>query len=233
MRLAITGNEAVATTRRSGGRPSKLQSGKIEEEILDIATGLFLAQGYGATSIEEVASECGISKRTFYHRFDHKKALFSAVAHRLIRRVRPESMPDLFKGKTLEAILLRLTQAILAAVLTPEALALHRIILAEATRFPELAIVMENEGSKADAISRIAGLLEEEKRKGAIEVDDTLFAAEQFLQMVIAVPQRRAMGLGVPMTSGELAQWALRTVDLFLHGCRENSHPAKDASGVG
>jgi len=38
--------------------------------------------------------------------------------------------------------------------------------------------------------------------------------------MVVALPQRRIMGLGAPMTPGELAAWADDAVNLFLNGCR-------------
>jgi hypothetical protein len=46
------------------------------------------------------------------------------------------------------------------------------------------------------------------------------FAATQFLHMVVALPQRRTMGLGVPMTPSELEAWADGAVNLFLNGCR-------------
>ena len=36
--------------------------------------------------------------------------------------------------------------------------------------------------------------------------------------MVVAAPQRRALGLGQPMTAAELDAWAKDTVDLFLKG---------------
>jgi len=38
--------------------------------------------------------------------------------------------------------------------------------------------------------------------------------------MVVALPQRRIMGLGVPMTARELERWADNAVSLFLDGCR-------------
>jgi hypothetical protein len=46
------------------------------------------------------------------------------------------------------------------------------------------------------------------------------FGAEQFLYMVVALPQRRIMGLGVPMTARELDSWADDAVNLFLNGCK-------------
>jgi len=201
--------------KNRGGRPSQLQAGQIRERILDIATDLFLTQGYGATSIEAIAKRAGISKRTFYHRFDDKADLFSAAAHRLITNLRPTHTASLFKGDTLEKILYRLAKVILHAALSPEALALHRMIISEAVRFPELAIIMDTEGSRREAIKHIADLL---KTKGHIK--NASFAAEQFLQMVVSVPQRRALGLGTAMTSKKLNDWAYNAVNFFLNGCR-------------
>lgn len=39
--------------------------------------------------------------------------------------------------------------------------------------------------------------------------------------MVVALPQRRSMGLGSPMTAKEREAWARDTVNLFLNGCRD------------
>jgi len=204
-----------ANPPRRGGRPSQLQASQIRERILDIATDLFLTQGYGETSIEAIAKRAGISKRTFYHRFDDKADLFGAVAHRLIMRLRPSHAASLFTGGTLEEILQRLAKVILRAALSTEALALYRLIVSEATRFPELAIIMDTEGSRREAVGHIADLLETQAHSGNVSN-----VAEQFLQMVVSVPQRRALGLGTPMTVAQLDAWAHDAVHLFLHGCR-------------
>ena len=66
----------------------------------------------------------------------------------------------------------------------------------------------------------IAGILEREATAGRIRIDDTRFAAQQFLQMVVALPQRRAMGLGAPMSPRELRDWPRNVAGLFLRGCR-------------
>src|ERR1700704_1353334 len=76
--------DAAAAVPRRGGRPSRKQAARLGERIVDAATHLFLAHGYGATSIEAVARRARVSKRTFYHRFPDKPALFAAVVHRII-----------------------------------------------------------------------------------------------------------------------------------------------------
>lgn len=204
---------------RKGGRPSRKQAERIGDNILDIATGLFFTQGYGATSIEAIAQTAGISKRTFYHRFADKPELFRAVVHRVIERLRPPNTGGLFEGADLTTLLARLARIILDASLKPEALALHRIVLAEANRFPELALAMNQQGTRKEAVMRIAGLLQHFPDTKHLDAGHAAFAAEQFLQMVVALPQRRALGLGKPMTRVELDAWARDTVQLFLHGC--------------
>ena len=198
-----------------------MASAQLGELILDAATEMFLSHGYGATSIEAIAQRVRISKRTFYHRFDDKAVLFAAVVHRIIARLRPPPNVPLLDGADIQEILQRLAAIILRAVLSPQAIALHRLIVAESARFPQLAAVVAQEGSTAEAIALIAGLLEREARAGRLALDNADFAAHQFLFMVIALPQRRAMGMGPPpMTPPELDAWARDVVNLFLNGFR-------------
>jgi TetR/AcrR family transcriptional repressor of mexJK operon len=214
---------SLPRVQRRGGRPPRLEAEQIREQILDVAAPLFLTEGYGATSIEEVARRARMSKRTVYSRFRDKAELFGAVVHRLVERLRPPNAAateQFFEGGSLETILERLARFILRAALSPSALALHRVILAEATRFPELAAAVNQEGTRREAIHRIANLLEREGSAGGLSPAKAEFAAEQFLHMLVAAPQRRALGLGTPMTPEALDAWARDTVDLFLRGCR-------------
>ena len=217
-RARVSGVSAVASRR--GGRPSRVEAEQLRERILDAATALFFTAGYGATTVEAVAKRARISKRTFYHRFDDKPALFNAVVHRTIDRLRPAPQVPLLDGANLQEILRHLAGLILKAALCPPGIALHRLIVAESGRFPKLAAVVNEQGGTEEAIVLIAGVLERESRTGRLTLDAPVFAAQQFLHMVISWPQRRAMGLGKPMTSVELDAWADSVVNLFLNGCR-------------
>jgi TetR/AcrR family transcriptional regulator, mexJK operon transcriptional repressor len=205
---------------RRGGRPSREASEQLGELILDAATDLFLTHGFGATSIEAVAQRVRISKRTFYHRFDDKPALFAAIVHRIIERLRSRAGVPQIEGADLQTMLEQLAALILRAALSPQAIALHRLIVGESARFPKLAAVVAREGATEEAIKLIAHLLKREAEAGHLKLDDPVFAAQQFLQMVIGLPQRRAMGLGAPMSKRELTAWSRDVVHLFLNGCR-------------
>jgi TetR/AcrR family transcriptional repressor of mexJK operon len=222
-RSAAKHKAAASTTdkvARRGGRPSKAAAEQLAHRIVEAATELFFTLGYGATTIEAVARRARVSKRTFYHRFKDKSALFSAVVHRTIERLRPPPEVPLLHGASLAEILHRLSHLILRAALSTPAIQLHRLIIAESSRFPKLARVVTNEGASEEGIRLIAGLLEREARGGRLPLDDPTFAAEQFLHMLVAGPQRRALGLGTPMTAGEIDAWARAVVNLFLNGCR-------------
>jgi hypothetical protein len=109
----------------------------------------------------------------------------------------------------------------LDVALTPEALALHRVVIAEATRFPGLARILHELGA-ATGIERIARVLEPRIAGGELRAIDPSFAAEQFILMVVSGPRRRALGLGAPLTPPELKGWLDQCVGLFLDGCRRN-----------
>src|SRR6266702_5043913 len=132
--LAEAEQGAGVRPRGHGGRPSRLESAQLSDRILDVATALFLGDGFGATSIEAVAKRAGISKRTFYHRFDGKEMLFEAVVRRMIEHWMPPFDAALLDAPSLATALRRSAEHILKVALTPEALALHRMVIAEARR---------------------------------------------------------------------------------------------------
>ncbi|HXQ52886.1 MAG TPA: TetR/AcrR family transcriptional regulator [Stellaceae bacterium] len=213
----MTETEVRAAPRR-GGRPTREDAAQLGERIIAVATGQFLGHGFGATSIEGVAIAAGISKRTFYHRFRDKPGLFRAVVRRLIAQWSTPFEAQLLEPAPLEATLTRVAKQVLAAALSPEALALYRLLLAEAPRFPELAKIIAEQSTAGG--NRLAQLLAREARAGTLAIEDAEFAAAQFVNMVIAAPRRNALGLGPAMNAAELERWTRRTVALFLDGCR-------------
>ena len=205
--------------KNRGGRPSQADALQLNERILVVATELFLTEGYGSTSIEAVAAGAGISKRTFYHRFDDKAALFAAVVHRIIEQIRPPADVPLIEGANLQQILRRLAGLMLRAALSPQAIALHRLVTAESVRFPNLAAAVY--GSWVEQTTAlIRDLLSRQLRDSRLTEKLRAFAAEEFLQTIVTFPQRRIMGLEVPTTAREIDTWSDRAVSLFLHGCR-------------
>lgn len=55
------------------------QAQRQRRTLLDAAQELFAAQGYDATSTEEIVRSVGVTRGTLYHHFRNKAALFEAV----------------------------------------------------------------------------------------------------------------------------------------------------------
>ena len=217
--------------RGPSGRPTAAGAAELAERILAVATRAFLADGYAATSIETVAARAGVAKRTLYARWRGKPALFRAVLERLMTRwlAMPESPASVahLKAETgLEDALLQTASRALTVALQPEALALHRLMIAESGRFPELGEMVRQSGAAA-GMARIAGLLAAEVAAGQLAPLDPGVAAEQFLHLVLTGPQRRALGLAPPLDAAGVAAWARQAVALFLNGCKARAVSTK------
>jgi TetR/AcrR family transcriptional regulator, mexJK operon transcriptional repressor len=204
--------------RRLGGRPTAQAAALLEASILDHATASFLAEGYAATTIEAIARTCRVAKRTIYARWHGKPALFRAVVDRLMARWLSIA-GDWGKEDSLEAALNEAGAQILLVALTPEAVALHRLLIAESARFPELPVMM-TEARANEGIFRVAALLDRAIANGEMPPRDTVFAAEQFLHLLLAGPQRRALGLGPSLDEQQIQAWRQNAVKLFMSGVK-------------
>jgi TetR/AcrR family transcriptional repressor of mexJK operon len=218
--IITTGTDSVSgqTLRRVGGRPTARAAALLETTILEAATTGFLADGYAATTIEAIARSCGAAKRTIYARWRGKAALFRAVLERLMVQWL-FTAGDWPESADLETALNEAAERILAIALTPEAVALHRLLIAESARFPELPLMMSQAGA-GEGVSRIAALLDRAVAAGTLPPRDTGFAAEQFLHLLLAGPQRRALGLGRTLDEEQRQVWRKAAVTLFLSGVR-------------
>lgn len=206
---------AIIERPRTGGRPTGVESAGLAVRVLDAAAGLFLRDGFAATSIEAIATAAGVSKRTLYARFAGKEAVFLAVVQRLIGTWLTGFDAAIEAAPSLEAALLAAAQRMLAVALTPSALALHRLMVAEAGRFPELATALRDAGART-GIERLCRVL----HMHCPNADPAwlAFLAEQFQHLVLAGPQSRAIGLGKALDASALEAWCRDSVAFFLRG---------------
>ena len=120
------------------GRPRVDQAGQVEQRILDAATATFLAQGFGRTTLDQIAEVARVSKTTLYGRFPTKEALFAAVVSASVQRLQVQ-MNLTPTGGTLKERLIQAGIGLAAATLTPESIALMRVTSAETDTFPKVA----------------------------------------------------------------------------------------------
>lgn len=204
--------------RHSGGRPSHDEAMRRSERLIEIAASMFMERGFEGTSIDAVAEAAGIGKATLYARYKDKGELFAAVLQRKIDRWLAMNETDQVASGDIEEKLLALARRTVAGALTAESIAISRIIMAEAARFPKLAKLMHEQGwQRSNAF--VAALLDQFVESGQIEVEDTTVAADLFLSLIIGRLTRMAM-LGIETDAEQVDQRLKAAVKLFLNGVR-------------
>ena len=153
------------------------------ESILAAAKRSFLAAGFGAVSMDTIAREAGVSKATVYAHFDGKEELFGAVIERECERYFARFSVSELDPRDVRASLMVLGRRFLELLLSPDALALHRIILAEVTRFPVLGDVFWRAGPERERV-QIEAFLKSAIASGTLTPADTRLAAEQFVALI-------------------------------------------------
>ncbi len=138
--------------------PAAAEASPKRRQMLDAARRLFLAQGYGAVSMDAVARTAGVSKATLYAHFASKAALFGMLmAEGCSQMLLPEE--NLFPAEVadLRPALEALGGRTLRFMLREDWLAIYRIAMAESVRFPELGpqFLRQRPGADADADARL------------------------------------------------------------------------------
>jgi TetR/AcrR family transcriptional repressor of mexJK operon len=108
------------------------------EHLLRIAAERFLANGFSAVSVDELVASAGQSKTNVYSWFGGKEGLFLATIDRLLDAMLVPLIDNRFALLPLSEGLRVLADAVLTIVLGKDALALHRLIIAESQAFPAI-----------------------------------------------------------------------------------------------
>ncbi len=156
---------------------------KKRNEILQIALSIFRLNGYSATSMEQIASECGFTKAVLYQYFSSKEELFSAIFQD------PGIMNDLdhlvieYANENLEEVLVKIGKKFMELFEDEGRLNLIRIVIAECARFPQLGEIMYDRGINkvAEMFSNYLKILTE---KGIIECPDPKLTARSYFGML-------------------------------------------------
>ncbi|WP_235902940.1 TetR/AcrR family transcriptional regulator [Sandarakinorhabdus oryzae] len=168
------------------------------QAYIDAAQRLFFAHGYGATSMNAIAAAVGGSKTTLWSLFPSKLALFEAVVETIVRDFGRALTVDLESAPDVEAGLVRMGDALMETLMSDEVTGMHRLVMGEAARVPELGRVMFERGP-GPGMARFAGWLERQMQAGRLKQGDPQLAAQQFSGLCRAgVVDRHLMGMTSP-----------------------------------
>jgi TetR/AcrR family transcriptional regulator, mexJK operon transcriptional repressor len=219
--------EPAEFKRGPGGRPTRQEAERRHAVLLETAVRLFLERGLDAVSIDEIAKRSAVAKRFIYGRYRDKSELFvAAIEHAFVDRLDVLHAFKLPHGRAVSG-LLAFGRMLLDIALQPEAVALHRLFISSAPRFPDLAklFIARNRHRFTSEIERV---LAHYADKGEIEFAAPQLMAEQFFISVAGIPQRAAL-LGWRETPQERERRLRTAVQLFLDGCRMRGDRPKTA----
>jgi AcrR family transcriptional regulator len=209
------------------GRPPKELEGEVEERIVNAARKVFLEHGFEGSSVDEIALAARAGKPTIYARVGDKRALFTAVVMRdVVGRIAQFKDEVPAGGGTIEERLTRVAIAMLQWTLESERMALLRLAVAEANRFPELASQVSRAAQQVSTEVAV-GFLSEMAQSDEIGTlpafapDRIALTARAFLDLIVLPMLLRGLfEHDIDVVNQEMGPHVTRRIPFFLAACR-------------
>jgi len=185
-------------------------------QIIAAAKELFTSQGFGATSMDAIARTANVSKATLYAHFSGKEELFAAMVSGECRaQSRMLCAPDL-DDRTLPEALAEIGRNFLALLLSRQAIAIFRVVVAESARFPELGRIFFDSGPN-QVRENLADYLQKAAGRGQLVIENPYRAAEHLIGMLqTPVHLRVLFGIKDHFTQCEVEQVVADAISAFL-----------------
>ncbi|WP_016698173.1 TetR/AcrR family transcriptional regulator [Actinoalloteichus spitiensis] len=196
------------------------------ELMLERALEAFVANGYVGTSTDQLAAAASVSKQTLYRAFGDKQGVFTALIRAECDRVRNPFLPlvdRMAEVGTAEEAVRDLADRFARSIMNPRIQQLRRLVIAEATRFPELGLFYWERGflPMLDTLGRCLSVLD---ARGLLDVPEPLLAANHFAGMLLWIPSNQTMFAAAtrPVSESELAPVVDAGVRAFLRAYRRD-----------
>jgi TetR/AcrR family transcriptional repressor of mexJK operon len=157
------------------------------EQLIAVAEQLFLQNGFANTSVNAIVREAGGSLATLYAEFGSKESLFESVLSERAARFFPEESSAPKQSLDAQAELRAVATQMLKRMLSEDGLAVYRLAVHEAPRFPALRKALLEVGMPG-LLDRTASYLQALVDRGALRIerstDETQLAASRFIALV-------------------------------------------------
>jgi len=171
------------------------------DTILEVAGAVFAEEGFAATSMSNIAARLGGSKGTLYNYFKSKEELFAAVVEQ--ECAAKVAMFNVEAGQTIAESLTVIGERFIEHLMSDWTVRMFRVIVAEASRTPELARVFYEAGPSQGS-RLLTEILEAARARGEIVADDCEVAAQQFMSLCKgAYHLQCVLNIAPPLTAAE------------------------------
>ena len=184
--------------------------------ILDAAQRLFLSHGYERVSMDQIASEAGVSKLTVYSHYGDKDSLFGEAVRAHCELGMPTRLFDEAAQTPLRERLEVIGHAFFAMVMTPDAVAGHRILCSPQVTASTLPSVFWAAGPQR-VQEAFAALLERRIAAGELDITDPQRASAFFFTLLKGDPHAQAVfGYSCRDHAHDTDEHISAVVDMFL-----------------
>jgi AcrR family transcriptional regulator len=193
--------------------------GAKRRQIMDGARSVFLAAGFDGASMNDIARSAGVSKGTLYAYFNSKDELFEAIIRGEFAQA-AERICVFRREGDVRTMLTDFGVRLLSRMSEPGRLALARVVIAAAEKFPNVGRAFYEAGPLYGA-TRLAEELRALEQAGALKVPDPERAAWQFVDLCASYVFKRLLFGVVESLSHEEIEAAVKSgVELFLAAYR-------------
>lgn len=197
------------------GRPTAAQIVAIDSVILSVAREMFLENGYANTAMEAVATSAGVSKSTLYARYPSKPELFNAIAAERLSAWAETAPTQGAPQGGLRDRLIFYGVTFLDSFQNPEVAAFDRLIMTEASRFPEIAQTFHERGY-LQAVDLLTAIIKGEAETNGPATTDARSVAVVFTSAILG--WYRGESLSGPPSRSRSQAFIERLVAILLVG---------------
>lgn len=187
-------NQAIEKTEQASSQKAELR----RQRMIDAALEVFTAQGYVGTSTDQLAAAAAVSKQTIYKAFGDKKGVFTALIHAACDGIDDPFAPMLAHMRAADSAdkaVTLLAGQFVHSIMKPEVQQLRRLVIAEASRFPELGTLFWEQGflRVSESVGRCLQILHERELLNFPDMD---MAVQHFAGMLLWIPSNQVMFTG-------------------------------------
>jgi AcrR family transcriptional regulator len=186
MTQSLRNDERAAIEARSTTRTARLQARR--EQLIAAAERHFLEHGFAKTSVNAIVREAGGSLATLYAEFSSKEALFESVLSQRTAKFFPGERSIPAETNDAQSQLRDLATHMLRRMLSDSGLAVYRIAVHEAPRFPALRKAMLEVGMDG-LLTRTADYLRALANQRLLRIEEGEAAARLAAGQLIALVQ--------------------------------------------
>lgn len=189
--------------------------------VLEAARTLFLRNGYAGTSMDDIATLAGVTKRTVYNNFSDKDALFRQIVAEIVAHAEKfantlrEEFGNGITAADLGENLRDLARRLALGIMRPEVIALRRLLIGEARTFPALARDYYDR-APAQVIGALSSRFAQFECMGLLRLRDARMAAAQFAYLIVGESLDHAMLEGAIPSNEHVILCADEGVETFL-----------------